>query len=559
MILLLADLSLIDIVSCIPSDTTFLSQPTEDINPSIFTIGAGETIFPSDYPSTVPTEMPSSSRPSTSPSYFPTTVSPTISPSLSPEMAPTTGTPTTEILSELVTNSEGSSSSSSSTPEEETNTPTRSPEKSPTAAPSANPVASPSSSPTDLPTINPEDLIWNEVGQSVIGNDAGDVLGESVTMSGDSRIMAIGAPGIYVDRDRTGHVKLYRRSSDGSSREQIGQDIIGDQIGDTFGVSVAISADGSTLAIGAPANNSEEKDDMPGYVRLYSIIDDGSSFYWHQLGPDIIGEAPTDAFGTSVSLSEDGKIVAIGGYLNDGNGDNSGHVRIYQINDSESDWTQLGEDIDGEMVGDYSGREVSLSTDGSTVAIGSPYNSDNGAYAGQVRVYNYDDNDSGWVQRGQDLVGEASYDNFGYSVSISGDGRTIAIGAPADDETDDRPGYARVYSIENESNEWQQVGDVMNGTTENGSFGYSVSLSNDGRILAVGDYYAENGDNIGVGCVRVYRLGSNWIQLGEDIDGEDAYDYAGNAVSLSADGTTVAIGSPGHDENGSMRVFSLGN
>ena len=102
----------------------------------------------------------------------------------------------------------------------------------------------------------------------------------------------------------------------------------------------------------------------------------------------------------------------------------------------------------------------------------------------------------------------------------------------------------------------------MNGTTENGGFGYSVSLSDDGRILAVGDWYAENGNNIGVGCVRVYRLdasGSNWIQLGTDMFGEDAYDYAGNSVSLSADGTIVAIGSQGHDENGSMRVFSIGN
>ena len=414
-----------------------------------------------------------------------------------------------------------------------------------------------------MPTINPEDLIWNEVGQSVIGNEAGDELGSSVALSGDSSIMAVGSVGSYNEvSDRAGYVKLYRRSSDGSSREQIGQDIIGDEIGDYFGSAVALSDDGRILAVGAPAYNSEEKDDMPGYVRLYSIIDDdgdGSSLYWQQLGPDIIGEAPTDAFGISVSLSEDGKIVAIGGYLNDGNGDYSGHVRIYQINDSESEWTQLGDDIDGEAEAS-SGFAISLSLDGRTVAIGSINNSDNGLNAGQVRVYNYDDNDSGWVQRGQDLVGDASYDNFGYSVSISGDGRTIAIGAPADYETDDRPGYVRVYSIENESDEWQQIGDVMNGTTENGGFGYSVSLSDDGRILAVGDWYAENGDNIGVGCVRVYRLGSNWIQLGKDIDGEDAYDYAGMAVSLSSDGTTVAIGSPGHDDNyGTMRVFSIGN
>ena len=52
-------------------------------------------------------------------------------------------------------------------------------------------------------------------------------------------------------------------------------------------------------------------------------------------------------------------------------------------------WSQLGADIDGEAAGDYSGYSVSLSSDGTIVAIGAPYNDGNGSNSGHVRVYEY--------------------------------------------------------------------------------------------------------------------------------------------------------------------------
>ena len=65
-----------------------------------------------------------------------------------------------------------------------------------------------------------------------------------------------------------------------------------------------------------------------------------TGFAWSQLGGDIDGEAAYDYSGYSVSLSSDGTIVAIGAYANDGNGADSGHVRVYQY--SSGSWTQLG-------------------------------------------------------------------------------------------------------------------------------------------------------------------------------------------------------------------------
>ena len=90
--------------------------------------------------------------------------------------------------------------------------------------------------------------------------------------------------------------------------------------------------------------------------------------------------------GWSVSLSSDGSTVAIGARNNDGNGSNAGQVRIYK--NMSGAWTQQGSDIDGEAAEDQSGHSVSLSSDGSTVAIGALYNDGNGSSAGHVRIIN---------------------------------------------------------------------------------------------------------------------------------------------------------------------------
>jgi hypothetical protein len=158
---------------------------------------------------------------------------------------------------------------------------------------------------------------------------------------------------------------------------QIGSDIGGEAAND-FSGTVSLSSDGTTVAIGASGNDDNGIDS--GHVRVYNW--NGSA--WTQLGSDINGEAANDRSG-SVSLSSDGSIVAIGAFSNDGNGNNSGHVRVYNWNGSA--WTQLGSDINGEAANDLSGS-VSLSSDGSIVAIGATGNDGNGIDSGHVRVYN---------------------------------------------------------------------------------------------------------------------------------------------------------------------------
>ena len=101
--------------------------------------------------------------------------------------------------------------------------------------------------------------------------------------------------------------------------------------------------------------------------------------------------------------------------------------------------TQLGADIDGKAAGDIFGYSVSLSSDGSRVAIGGDLDMVNlftatpsgSKSTGYVRVYDY--NGSAWAQVGGDINAETTYDYFGASVSLSSDGSKLAIGAPGYD------------------------------------------------------------------------------------------------------------------------------
>jgi hypothetical protein len=169
------------------------------------------------------------------------------------------------------------------------------------------------------------------------------------------------------------------------------------------------------------------------------------------MGADINGESYYNDFGNSVSISNDGTVVAIGAPYNDGvNGYNSGHVRIYAW-DSTS-WVQMGADIDGEAAGDRSGRSMSLSNDGTVVAIGAPYNDGvNGSNSGHVRIYAWDS--TSWVQRGADLDGEAAEDVSGSSgVSLSNDGTVVAIGADGNDGVNGyNSGHVRIYAWDSTS------------------------------------------------------------------------------------------------------------
>ena len=165
---------------------------------------------------------------------------------------------------------------------------------------------------------------------------------------------------------------------------------------------------------------------------------------WTQRGQNINGKSAWDYSGYSVSISADGTIIAIGEIY----GSNSGSVRVWEWNSTTSLWVQRGQDIDGESAWDQSGRSVSLSADGTIVAIGAPGNDGNGSNSGSVRVWAWNSTTSLWVQRGEDIDGEAASDESGSSVSLSADGTIVAIGARYNDGNGSNSGRTRVFKYQ---------------------------------------------------------------------------------------------------------------
>jgi len=117
-------------------------------------------------------------------------------------------------------------------------------------------------------------------------------------------------------------------------------------------------------------------------ILAISIIIIQSALYAQtQIGQDIESNA-SDLSGLSVSKNNDSSIEAINEFLFNGTTD---RVRIYQYNGIS--WVQRGQDIEGEVVGDQA-QSVSITGNGSIVAVGSPFNDGNGADSGHVRVHN---------------------------------------------------------------------------------------------------------------------------------------------------------------------------
>jgi hypothetical protein len=331
---------------------------------------------------------------------------------------------------------------------------------------------------------------WTQIGADIDGEAAYDQSGTSVSLSSDGSTLAIGAYLNGGNGNKSGSVRVYKNIA--GSWAQVGADINGEAANDWSGSSVSLSGDGSTLAIGAYLNDGNDYDS--GSVRVYKNM----SGTWTKLGADIDGEAYQDYSGTSVSLSSDGSTLAIGAPYNGGNGASSGSVRVYQ--NIAGAWTKVGADIDGEAALD-SGSSVSLSSDGSTLAIGAIGNDGNGTNSGSVRVYQ---NTAGtWTKVGADIDGEAADDWSGYSVSLSSDGSTLAIGAVLNDGNGNATGSVRVYK--NMTGTWAKVGADIDGEAADDWSGYSVSISSDGATLAIGAF-SNDENGINSGSVRVYDV-----------------------------------------------------
>ena len=269
---------------------------------------------------------------------------------------------------------------------------------------------------------------------------------------------------------------------------------------------------------------------------------------WIMRGDTIKGSANGDSFGDAVSLSDDGSLIAIGSPTKDLTSSfaPNGRVQIYEW--SGTSWVQRGANIDG--VADYEnfGSAVSFSSDGNVLAIGAPGAPSGGDTRGAARVYKW--NTTSWVQVGADITGTLNFEGAGTSVSlaVAGTDTVLAVGSPQyysgpDYFSSEREGRVRIYTLS--ANDWGTPVELLG--TLSSSMGISVSLSDDATRLAMGapyDYVSFSAPGPFIGRVMIYENDGGWSQLGTTIVSSLEMDEFGADVALSGDGSHVIIGAP---------------
>jgi len=392
-----------------------------------------------------------------------------------------------------------------------------------------------------------------QIGQDIDGDDELDRSGTAVAFSDNGSIVAIGAPRPLNSNPGTGSVTVYVYND--TDWVPMGQKLKGKgniNSESEFGFTVDLSSDGLILAIGIPGKNK---------VKIYNFIDN----QWIQLGNDIEGDfinGENALFGGKVSLSDDGYIISVGAYgqgFNLGKSFTNGHgyVRSYKYNSNNNLWEQLGQQLNPIDVQTRFGTDISLSSNGKRLAVVRGTDTSNPNINPQQRkaviIYEYDG--SQWQQLGNEISGFVEPSR----VALTNDGLTVAIGSPGFQQGKIE---AAVFVYTFDGINWKQKGQAILGDDrKRRSLGASVSISNDGTILVVGNTTSDNGD------VEIYNFnGTKWVQLGNRIYGESFFDISGSSNMISGDGKRVAIGAPNNDANGMLnsrnghvRVYEIPN
>jgi len=362
----------------------------------------------------------------------------------------------------------------------------------------------------------------------------------SIALSADGTTLAVSGEG---DNGSVGATWVFTRS--GTNWSQQGPKLVGTGAlgGARQSVSVALSADGTTLAVGGYSDNNNA-----GATWIFTR----SGTNWSQQGPKLVGTGALGGAhqGVSVSLSADGTTLAVGGFT-----DNNMVGATWVFTRSGTSWSQQGPKLIatgavGPYGYTYQGQAVALSADGTTLAVGG--DDENGS-TGATWVFTR--SGTSWSQQGPKLVGTGAVGPAfqGAFLSLSADGNTLAEGGPSDNTF---TGATWVFT--RSGTNWSQQGPKLVGAGALGQAyqGHSVVLSADGNTLAEGG----SGDNNNAGATWVFtRNGTVWSQQGSKLVGTGALGqaYQGQSVALSADGTALAVGGV-NDNNavGATWVFS---
>jgi len=441
------------------------------------------------------------------------------------------------------------------------------------------------------------------------GFGGGDTFGWAVSLAADGNTLAVGADGegssaTGIDGNQadntagqSGAVYVFSRSG-ATWTQQAYVKASNTESSDRFGDSLTLSWDGNTLAVGARGEasnatgiNGDQTDNSASQSGAVYVFSRSGTTWSQQAYVKASNTELGDGFGRTVSLAADGNTLAVGAFGEDssvtgidGNqtdNTSSSSGAVYVFSRSGATWTQQAYvKASNTESGDFFGRFASLAADGNTLAVGSLAESSNatGIDGDQIdnsadrsgAVYVFSRSGTTWSQQAYVKASNTgASDQFGWVVSLAADGSTLTVGAYAEASSatgidgnqadNSASGSGAVYVFSRSGTTWSQQAYVKASNTATGDFfGWTVSLAADGNTLAVGalseasNVTGINGDQTDnsadrSGAVYVFsRNGTTWSQRAYvKASNTDRRDSFGRAVSLAADGHTLAVGADG--------------
>jgi hypothetical protein len=393
-------------------------------------------------------------------------------------------------------------------------------------------------------------------------------LGSSVAMSGDGTTIVAGAPAATVSGHAAqGAAYVFVKPSAGwATGTQTAKLTASDGTQSaSLGVSVSVSADGSSIVAGASAATANGRSQGAAYMFVRPAGGWVSGTETAKLTAS--DGAAQDGLGAGVAMSGDGSTVAVGA----SRASVSGHMwqgAVYVFAKPSGGWVSATQTAklttsDGTTF-DRLGNTLALSSDGTTLAAGDQSNN-----SLQGAVYVFVAPLGGWLTGTQtakltasDGAGNA---DFGSAVALSGDGATLAAGA-----FNASAGTGEAYVFIRPSGGWVSGTETAqltaSGSAGNNQLGNSVAMSADGSTVAAGAPGTTVGGNGGQGAVYLFtRPSGGWV-TGTQTSTVTASDGATNdelgwAVSLSSDASTLAASAPsaavnGHSYQGAAYAFA---
>ena len=263
----------------------------------------------------------------------------------------------------------------------------------------------------------------------------------------------------------------------------------------------------------------------------------------------------SDNFGQSVSISNNGTIAIVGSPNEDTGGTSTGAAYIYSV--SGSTWTQQAKIQASDKASyDTFGYSVSIDSDGDTAIVGA-YSEDPSGITDAGSAYIFTRSGSTWTQQGKIYASDkANSDYFGRNVSISGDGNTVVVSAHLEDPigasfANQDAGSAYIFTRSGTS--WSQQAKITASDAQGSdNFGQSVDISNDGDTVIVGAFNEDTGGTDAGAAYIFTRSGSTWTQQAKiQASNKGSGDRFGQSVSIDSDGDTAIVGAAYEDTGGS--------